>query len=290
MRIIGGNLRRRRLATPPDATVTRPMPDHVRLALFNLLRGHIEGYSVLDIFAGTGSIGLEAVSRGADRAVFLERDKRIAAILRRNIDDLGVADKCELHEADALSPAALHRCPRPVHLIFMDPPYKLVRDPKAWARIVTQASRLGELLDRDGFLMLRTPWPAVTTEEESPPEPEPRPRRRTKPEARRKAQWSHEAEETLYELDRDGPLPDEIDWAALEAINTEQREEDEIAEAKAPVYRPIPLDIPGMDGPETHIYGKTAVHLYAPAPTRDQPETDPHGADSQAPDAPESSP
>ena len=77
MRIIAGEFKKRKLQGPPDDTTTRPIPDMVKEALFNILRGHPEDGAVLDCFAGTGSIGLEALSRGAPRCVFVERDKKI---------------------------------------------------------------------------------------------------------------------------------------------------------------------------------------------------------------------
>jgi 16S rRNA G966 N2-methylase RsmD len=159
MRIIAGEFRSRRLNTPPDATTTRPIPDRVRESLFSLLRGHFEGARVLDLFAGTGVIGLEAVSRGAIECVFVEKDRRIADVLRRNVTLLGVEDRCEVFEADALGAGALARCPRPVDLVFLDPPYPLVRDPLGWSRLRAQMERLFPLLADNGFCMLRTPWP-----------------------------------------------------------------------------------------------------------------------------------
>ena len=132
---------------------TRPIPDLVKEALFNLLRGHVEGQECYDGFAGSGAIGLEAISRGAKRCVFIERDKTVLEVLKKNIE----------HGA-----AALARCPRPVHLIFFDPPYKLVEDPETYPRVIKQFARLVENLDDDGYAMIRTPWPfkhVVGTEE-----------------------------------------------------------------------------------------------------------------------------
>ncbi|MEO1583693.1 MAG: RsmD family RNA methyltransferase [Planctomycetota bacterium] len=159
MRIISGEFRRRKLFSPSDKSPARPMPDVVKEAVFNLLRGHTEGMAVLDLFAGSGAIGLEAVSRGASRCVLVERDRGTLAVLRKNIEHLGVEERAEAVSADALGPAVVSRCPRPVHLIFADPPYALVRDPNQWARMTQQLSRLIGLLDDDGYAVLRTPWP-----------------------------------------------------------------------------------------------------------------------------------
>lgn len=165
MRIIGGELRRRLLASPPDER-TRPMPDRVREALFNTLRGHCEGASVLDAFAGSGAIGLEALSRGASECVFIEKDRQSAAALRENIEALGVGDRARLVIGDALGHSALARCPRPAHLVFFDPPYPMMEDARQRARVMAQFERLVGLLDPEGYAVLRTPWPFVQKERE----------------------------------------------------------------------------------------------------------------------------
>jgi len=170
MRIIGGEFRKRRLQGPPDSTVTRPISDMVKESLFNLLRGHPEDGAVLDCFAGTGSIGLEALSRGSPRCVFVERDRKIAEILRANIEACGAGDQAEVVVGDALGPGALSRCPRPVHLVFFDPPYAMVRNAASWVRVKEQFSRAIALLDDTGYAVLRTPWPFFHAQEEAVPD------------------------------------------------------------------------------------------------------------------------
>ncbi|RMH29741.1 MAG: 16S rRNA (guanine(966)-N(2))-methyltransferase RsmD [Planctomycetota bacterium] len=159
MRIIAGEFRSRRLRPPPDASTTRPMPDHVREAVFNLLRGHIEGQAVADVFSGTGSIGLEALSRGARVCLFVERDRTAGRLLRENVRALGVEDRAEIVQADALGGAALGACPDPCHLVFFDPPYAMFRDPAERARLLAGFGRFIERLDETGYAVLRTPWP-----------------------------------------------------------------------------------------------------------------------------------
>ncbi len=161
MRIIGGEYRRRPLQGPPAGTTTRPIPDLVREAVFNLLRGHFEDEVVYDGFAGVGSFSLEAISRGARRAVAVERDAKVAKVLEANAKDLGVEDRLEIVRADALGMGSLARCPRGVHIVFFDPPYAMVRDVSTWPRVKAQFERLIERLDDTGYAMLRTPWPAV---------------------------------------------------------------------------------------------------------------------------------
>lgn len=171
MRIIGGEFRKRRLQGPPDATVTRPISDMVKESVFNLLRGHPEDGAVLDCFAGTGSIGLEAISRGSPRCVFVERDRKIADILRANIEVCGAGDRAEVVVGDALGPGALSRCPRPVHLVFFDPPYPMVRNAASWARVKEQFGRAIALLDDEGYAVLRTPWPFLHSEDPAEADP-----------------------------------------------------------------------------------------------------------------------
>lgn len=161
MRIISGSVKGRRLRTPKDASTTRPLPDRVRTAVFNMLVGHLEDQAVLDVFAGTGSFGLEALSRGARWCHFVERDRDIARMLERNIEELGFADCCSIHKGDALGISALARAATPLHVVLFDPPYDLMRDQAQRARVFDQFARSIELLDDEGFALLRTPWPFI---------------------------------------------------------------------------------------------------------------------------------
>ncbi|HLT45830.1 MAG TPA: 16S rRNA (guanine(966)-N(2))-methyltransferase RsmD [Rubricoccaceae bacterium] len=125
MRIIGGRLRGRALRAPKGRE-TRPTTDRVREALFNLLaaRRPLEGARVLDLFAGTGALGLEALSRGAARVVFVEAHAPTLRLARQNAADLGVAAACAFLRADAV--AFLRRPPAErFDLAFADPPYDL---------------------------------------------------------------------------------------------------------------------------------------------------------------------
>ena len=121
MRIVGGRHRGRPLAAPGGKAI-RPSSDRLREALFNILAHGgfpgIEGADVLDAFAGTGAFGLEALSRGAARATFIDRD---VSWVRRNAKELG-EDDAVLIEGDALSPP---RAENPVDIAFLDPPYGL---------------------------------------------------------------------------------------------------------------------------------------------------------------------
>ena len=137
MRIVAGELGGRRIAAPKGDAV-RPTSDRVREALFSIL-GDVAGLRVLDLFCGTGALGLEAISRGAARATLVDTDVRPA---RANADALGVADRAELVRADAL--AFLRRDGEAYDLVFSDPPYRLAR------RLAPQLDSLLEPRLRDG--------------------------------------------------------------------------------------------------------------------------------------------
>jgi 16S rRNA (guanine966-N2)-methyltransferase len=135
MRIISGQWRGRALIAPAGEA-TRPTADRVREALFSMLAsrlGSFEGLRVLDGFAGTGALGLEALSRGAGHAVFIERDAAAVRALRGNIDKLG---------ADATVIAApietIGKAPAPCDLILLDPPYGAGLGEVALARLAAQ--------------------------------------------------------------------------------------------------------------------------------------------------------
>lgn len=127
MRIVAGKHRGRRLLVPPGVTV-RPTSDRAREALFNILsHGSLAaeglpfaGAAVLDAFAGTGALGLEALSRGAAAALFLEKDPGALAILRRNIAVLREEARARVVAGDATHPP---RAPAACALAFLDPPY-----------------------------------------------------------------------------------------------------------------------------------------------------------------------
>ncbi len=131
MRIIGGTHRGRALASVgrgDAAAHLRPTTDRVRESLFNLLahggyaeRPLPEGYRVLDLFAGTGALGLEALSRGAEQAVFVDQGRKAQKILEENISKLGVLPQTKVIPKDA---TRLGKCVSdPFRLVFLDPPY-----------------------------------------------------------------------------------------------------------------------------------------------------------------------
>ena len=157
LKILGGEFRRRQLGEPPDRVRSRPMPARVKESIFNLLRGWFEDARILDLFAGIGTLGLEAVSRGAADVVMVERDKEIHSILEWNIRELGCEDRCRAVKADALGPSALAQAPRPVDVVFMDPPYAIMAEGKMVQAVLTQLERLEPVMADKSWLVLRTP-------------------------------------------------------------------------------------------------------------------------------------
>jgi 16S rRNA (guanine966-N2)-methyltransferase len=252
MRIISGEFRRRQLETPRDAETTRPIPDRVKESLFQLLRGHFEDAAVFDGFSGTGAIGLEAVSRGASRCVLVERDKKVAEILKRNIATLGCEDRCELVTGDVLGIGALARCPKPCHLIFLDPPYPLVREATGFGRVMDQLSKLIDRLDETGFAVLRTPWPLnLTVGEPEAPAADDVDVQHHKPKGgKRERTWEDRERSPAAKLHTPEPVA-EVEVAAGEDADT-----------GVPSGVKADLTLANAKGPETHAYGSMAVHLY----------------------------
>jgi 16S rRNA (guanine966-N2)-methyltransferase len=136
MRVIAGRLGGRRLKAPRGRG-TRPTSERVREALFAML-GDVEQARVLDLFAGTGALGIEALSRGAARVVFVERDAAAVAALRENLAALEIAgDAAEVRRVDALAALrSARRAKETYDLLFIDPPYAQARRPDSdrWGR------------------------------------------------------------------------------------------------------------------------------------------------------------
>ena len=142
LRIVGGDWRRRVLSFP-DAEGLRPTPDRVRETLFNWLGQDLDGLACLDLFAGSGALGLEAASRGAEKVVLVERNPRVADALDSNIRLLHGEGRVELLRQDALKFAS--SSPRAFNVVFLDPPYR-----QGWLDRLTPF--LPRLLKADGAL------------------------------------------------------------------------------------------------------------------------------------------
>lgn len=123
MRIIAGTSRGRRLISPADKSI-RPTGDRVKEAVFSMLTYEIPGSKVLDLFAGTGSLGLEALSRGAEFVTFVENSRKSLNVLKQNISITGFEGQCEVINDDALRALeGFEKAGRVFDLIFIDPPY-----------------------------------------------------------------------------------------------------------------------------------------------------------------------
>ncbi len=131
MRIIAGTHRGRPLLGPKDAKTTRPITDRVKETLFNRLAslGVLGEGQAVEVFCGTGSLGLEALSRGAGHCTFVDRDRDAVARLKQNLDALGFSDRATVHQASASPTAWALRIPETsVNVAFVDPPFPMVRD------------------------------------------------------------------------------------------------------------------------------------------------------------------
>ena len=138
MRVIAGTLRGRRLFSPRWDGL-RPTSDRLRETLFDVVGARVEGARVLDGCAGTGAVGIEALSRAAEHVLFIEQDPRAVALIRRNVAQCGLTDRCTIRRAGL--PAALRRPPvDPFDLVLLDPPYGA---PDIGAILTAAAGRLG---------------------------------------------------------------------------------------------------------------------------------------------------
>ena len=147
VRIVGGSLRGRRLRVPDRGV--RPTSEKAREAIFDILGpGPVQGARVLDLFAGTGAMGIEALSRGAERADFVDGSKSAARALSENLSALGLDTQARVHQADLIRPALPTGLRGPWGLIFLDPPYDEEAGP-LWVEALARASSI----EPDGYLV-----------------------------------------------------------------------------------------------------------------------------------------
>ncbi|HEY7336646.1 MAG TPA: 16S rRNA (guanine(966)-N(2))-methyltransferase RsmD [Bryobacteraceae bacterium] len=120
MRVIGGEFRSRLLKSLPGLDV-RPTPDRLREALFNVIAPRTVGTIFADVYAGTGAVGIEALSRGAERAIFVEQSRSALGVIRANVKALGLEDRVQILQGrvSALLPGVR------ADIVFLDPPYRL---------------------------------------------------------------------------------------------------------------------------------------------------------------------
>ena len=180
MRIIAGTHRGRPILPPRDAPgegPTRPIVDRVKESLFSRLMslGMLEGpdqggepWRAVDIFAGTGSLGLEALSRGAEHVTFVERDRDAQDRLRQNLGDFGFQERATIVSGSAFTLTWLRGLgDAGVRLVFLDPPYAMMKDDADRRRLTTLLDELLPHLEDGGVVVLRT------HEDDPPLEPKP---------------------------------------------------------------------------------------------------------------------
>ena len=148
MRIIGGTYRSRKIIAP-EGLATRPMTDRVRENLFNLLGQDLTGVIVLDLFCGSGALGLEALSRGATHVTFVDTDPAAIEAVNANCRTLGITAPIRILRRDCLRPGPWICPPAPrggryTH-IFIDPPYQMTADPQGQSQLATMVRALVDL-------------------------------------------------------------------------------------------------------------------------------------------------
>lgn len=147
MRIIAGSARSRTILTP-EGRDTRPTLDRVRESLFNILQMRVRGAQVLDLFAGSGALSLESLSRGAEAAVMVDHDRKAIQCIRKNVETLRFEDRSRIIQADWRAAAeTLRREGQTFDIVFLDPPYAMVE-----LEQVTEAIR--PLLAEDALVVI----------------------------------------------------------------------------------------------------------------------------------------
>lgn len=146
MRVITGSARGRKLQTLPGEGVTRPTTESVKEALFSMIQFEIEGKRVLDLFAGTGQLGIEALSRGARVCTFVEKDKRAMQIVQENVRHCGFDEQSNFIMSEAVSFLSRNGS---YDIVFLDPPY----DNKLINRCL---SLLNSSMSEDGIIICET--------------------------------------------------------------------------------------------------------------------------------------
>ncbi len=184
------------------------MPDRVKESVFSMLGLRVKDALVLDLFSGSGAVGLECLSRGAASCMFVDSGRDAVETIEKNIELCKMESRSKLVHGDALGMSIVARAPRPLDLVFMDPPYPLVRDPMTWPRVKAQAEALLPLLADNGFLILRTPWPFVLDsggEEDLSPDAAALMAKKFKPKA--KERFKYADDKTTTRIARHTPRP-----------------------------------------------------------------------------------
>jgi 16S rRNA (guanine966-N2)-methyltransferase len=160
MRVVAGSAKGRRLAAP-DGPDTRPTGDRVREAVFNALFSldALDGATVLDLFAGTGALGIEALSRGAAHVTFVEKARGAMSLIETNVTATGVADRATLVRADVVT--WLQAAPRPADLVLADPPYSFTD----WPTVLAHLDAPLLVIESDRVVDLGEGWDVVRSKQ-----------------------------------------------------------------------------------------------------------------------------
>lgn len=134
MRVIAGEYRSRRLKSLPGMA-TRPTPDRLRETLFDILAPRLQGTTFVDAYAGTGAVGIEALSRGAGHAIFLEKNRQALEVIRQNLASLELTWKAIVVPGPVITSLTRH----PAEIVFLDPPYGLEREYRAALEVLAQS-------------------------------------------------------------------------------------------------------------------------------------------------------
>ena len=157
MRIIAGSAKGRPILAP-KGDLTRPTLDRVKESLFNILQFSVAGARVLDLYAGSGNLGLEALSRGAAHAVFNDADRQCAQLIRQNIERLGFSQSATVLQSDALQAISRLTGTLPFDIVFLDPPYL------AGAQAALTALFTNGLISPNGIVTVEHDWNNPPTE------------------------------------------------------------------------------------------------------------------------------
>ncbi|MBQ8741400.1 MAG: 16S rRNA (guanine(966)-N(2))-methyltransferase RsmD [Clostridia bacterium] len=143
MRVITGIARGKRLVTVSGNDIVRPTGEKVKEALFSSIQFDIEGRRVLDLFAGSGQLGIEALSRGADSATFVDSNDASLKAVKQNLENTGLSDKASVHKSDYATFAL--RCTQKFDIAFLDPPYQAGLLQDAVSKIIPLMSDYGKI-------------------------------------------------------------------------------------------------------------------------------------------------
>jgi len=157
MRIIAGTARGRRILSVPKSLPVRPISARIKQSVFDIIRPRLPGSRFLDLFAGTGAVGLEALSRGAEKVVFVDGDRKCVEVIGKNLERVGWKDRGQTFHADLLQPLswiAFRSRIEAFDLIFMGPPYKdREKRPLTYTQTMLDNLAAAKLLAPDGWLL-----------------------------------------------------------------------------------------------------------------------------------------